>query len=201
MPHQSVSFDGKINLDSPVQPAVLAGILGISVNYVYQNRQENKLPLDPNTTYRQNIQHYLNWYKQKSVVKSSSIAEAKMLQDIRNSVARTELAWLDVKERKGELLDKQALQEVVYPIFNLVKSGLVSLAREMPETQIKVDSILRSWATLGDKIVLETDAEGKQFVADMIEKDPEVLLQEAEERKLEVEREEKDLYGGSDEQE
>lgn len=173
--HKSVSFESTIDLDVARQPAVLAGILGISTPYVYQCIQEAKLPTDPNTSYRECIQFYLNWYKNKSLVKSTSVMEAKLHQDIRNGVAKEQLTWLSIQERREELVNRQQLLDVMEPVFTLVKSGLVNLSREMPETQEKVDAILRTWATLGHKMIDQADADSNKYVTHMLSKEPEVI--------------------------
>jgi hypothetical protein len=181
MPHVTASYESKVDLDSPRQPAILAGILGISSAYIYQCMQEAKLPTNPQSTYRECIQFYFNYYKQKANTKSSSIAESKMLQDIRNGVAKEELTWLSIKERRGLLLDKQEFSEIIMPIFQLIRSGLITLAREMPETQDKVDAMLRSWTSLGDKLEEEAAIDGNDYVATMLSAEPEVLLKQHEE--------------------
>ena len=160
---------GDINLEDAVSPAVLAGILGISVPMIYQARQDGKLPPESNATYRNCIQQYVQWHKKRSNVKASSMAERKMLQEIRNGIAKEELTWLDIKEKRSLLIDKQELANILEPIFYLVKSGLVNLSRKHPTALEDVDNILRSWAALGEKIVLRSEKDAEAYVREMLE--------------------------------
>ena len=168
---------GEIDLDLPVSPAILAGILGISIPMVYQGRQDGKLPPESNATYRNCIQQYVQWHKKRSNVKASSMAERKMLQEIRNGIAKEEQTWLDIKAKRELLIDKQEVANIVEPIFYLVKSGLVNLARKRPEVQEEIDGILRSWATLGERMVSVADMDADKFVRAMLEADPEESIE------------------------
>ena len=92
-----VNNQAEINLDEVVSPAILAGVLGISVPMVYDSRKQGKLPPNSDATYRQCIQQYVQWHKARSNLKAGSIAEKKMLQEIRNGIARYSCldgAWL-----------------------------------------------------------------------------------------------------------
>lgn len=173
-----VSNQAEIDLDSVVSPAVLAGILGISVPMIYDSRKQGKLPPNSDATYRQSIQQYVQWHKARSNVKASSMAERKMLQEIRNGIAKEELAWLEIKEKRSMLVDKQELAEVIEPIFYLIKSGLTNLARENPEIQEKIDNLLRSWQTIGEHMESSAIKDADNFVREKLEADMDEHLED-----------------------
>lgn len=171
MNNKDISLVSEINLEDQVSPAILAGILGISVPMIYQGRQEGKLPADTRASYRTCIQHYIQWHKKRSNAKASNMLEKKVIQEIRNLVAKEEMQWLEIKKTRNELVEKAEFAEIIQPIFQLVRQGLVNLSREMPETTEKVDSILRTWATLGDRLVAEAQIDADRFVHDQLVKE------------------------------
>lgn len=175
-----VSNQAEINLDETVSPSVLAGILGVSVPMIYDGRKQGKLPSNSNATYRECIQQYVQWHKARSNMKASSMAERKMLQEIRNGIAKEELTWLDIKEKRAMLIDKQELAQVIEPVFYLIKSGLTNLARETPEIQIKIDTLLRSWQVIGERMERVAKVDSDKYVSDNLEAEIDDAL-EAEE--------------------
>lgn len=168
-----------IDLDSPMSPATLAGILGISVGMVYQGIQDGKLPSRPNPTYRDCIHHYLGYYKKKVTSRSTSMGEAKLAQDIRNGIAKESLQWLEIKKLKEEVVDLTEVKELFEPIFQLLRSSLVNLTRTHPETQKEVDNMMAGLTDLGYKIADKARVDAAQFVQNMLDK--EYSPQEAEE--------------------
>lgn len=159
-------FENKsiIDMDAIISPAVLSGILGISVPMVFQGKQDGKLPPESNSTYRRNIQQYIQWHKQRNNLKAGTIAEKKMVQDTRNGAAKEEQQWMKIRAERGELIDKAEFSEVFLPIFQLVKSSLVVLARENPALQEKIDTILKTWTGLGEEISEKAKEDGENFV-------------------------------------
>ena len=170
----------QIDLDTPASPAVLAGILGISVPMIYQGRQDGKLPPESNASYRNCIQQYVQWHKKRSNTKASNMAEKKMLQEIRNGIAKEEKQWLDIRAQRGMLIDKEELKNVVEPVFHLVRSGLVNLSREYPDLQEKIDGILRSWSVLGTATKIKAETDSNQYVQNMLELDVDDSLDQGE---------------------
>lgn len=168
MTRQDVSLISVIDLDSSIEPAVLAGILGISVPMIYASRKEGKLPGDTRASYRTCIQHYVAWHKQRSNLKAGNIMEKKLLQDIRNGIAKEEMLWLSIKEQRGLFLEKVELEGVIGPIFHLLRSGLVNLARKNPDVTEVIDKLLRSWSSLGEAMVTRANSDADIYVTDMI---------------------------------
>lgn len=160
-----------IDLDSVPSPAVLAGILDIPVSMIHQGRQDGKLPAKTTASYRECIHQYLHYYKKKINSKSTSMGEAKLAQDIRNGIAKEELQWLEIKREKEQLIDVLEMKELFEPIFQIIRSSLVNLSRQYPETQKDVDNMMNSWFTLGEKIVAKAGQDASDFVQSMLEKE------------------------------
>lgn len=185
-----VQTKGYFRPDDVNSPAVLAGILGIPVPMVYQGRQDGKLPSDPEATYRECIQQYINFYKKKINSKSTSMSEAKLAQDIRNGIAKEEQQWLEIKRLKYELLEASEMKELFEPVFHIIRASLVNLARKHPFIQKEIDNMMESWNRLGEQIERKAEIDGNAYVQSMLEK--ELTLPEAEEKlisRFEIEKE------------
>lgn len=168
-----------IDLDAIPSPAVLAGILDIPVSMIHQGRQDGKLPAKTTASYRECIHQYLHYYKKKINSKSTSMGEAKLAQDIRNGIAKEELQWLEIKREKEQLIDVAEMKDLFEPIFQIIRSSLVNLSRQYPETQKEVDNMMNSWFTLGEKIATKASQDANDFVQSMLEK--ELTMPEVEE--------------------
>lgn len=100
--------DSVIVLDSPVQPAILASILGINVSLVYQEVQKGRLPQNITTkTYRHCIQYYLNYFKKAQDIKldkhKKEQERAEEILQRKEESKRKQLAMQEELERKREL--------------------------------------------------------------------------------------------------
>jgi len=168
-----------IDIDAQASPAILAGILDIPVSMVHQGRQDGKLPSRTSASYRESIQQYIYHYKKKVSTRSTSMGEAKLAQDIRNGIAKEELQWLEIKKEKELLLDVNEMKELFEPIFQIIRSSLVNLARQHPTTVADIDNMLESLSGLGKKIATKANADAEYFVQSMLEK--ELSLEQSEE--------------------
>lgn len=166
-----VKSEGYIKLDDPISPAVLAGLLGISEPMVYQGQQNGKLPSRKTASYRECIQHYVDFYKKKMVSKSSNMMEAKIAQDVRNGIAKEEMQWLEIKKTKEQLVDVSEMKDLFEPIFHVMKSTLVNLSRKYPEIRKDLDNTMESLFTLGDAIERKAKQDSQFFVESMLSKD------------------------------
>lgn len=173
---------GIIDINEVHDANTLAGLLDISVQMVYAGRKDGKLPAQTSATYKECINSYLNHYKNKVGQKASSMYDAKMLQDIRNGVAKEEMQWLEIKKQKEELVDISTVNEMIQPIFQIVKANLVNLTRKYPETQKDIDRALASWYQLGFKIAEKAKIDSEAFVREQLEK--EIVIEEAESEAL-----------------
>ena len=168
-----------IDLDAQASPAILAGILDIPVSMVHQGRQDGKLPSRTSASYRESIQQYVYHYKKKVSTRSTSMGEAKLAQDIRNGIAKEELQWIEIRKEKELLIDVNEMKELFEPIFQIIRSSLVNVARKHPSTVADIDNMLGSLTELGSKIASRANDDANYFVQSMLEK--ELSLEQAEE--------------------
>lgn len=171
-----------IDLESIPSPAVLAGILDIPVPMVHQGRQDGKLPPRTDATYRECIHRYIEYYKSKVNSRATTMGEAKLEQDIRNGIAKEHLQWLEVKKNKEELLELAVVKDFFEPVFHIINSSLVNLARKYPSIMPEIDNMLSSLYDLGNKIEQKATIDGDNFVKTMLEN--QVEIPEAEEAVL-----------------
>src|SRR5574343_569984 len=170
---------GIIDINEQHQIAILAGILGITIQQVYEGRKTGKLPPVSTATYKECIQFYINFYKNKIAAKSGTMLEAKMEQDIRLSKAREAAQWLEIKKQKEEVVSVSEMTELFVPVFHIIKSNLVNLTREHPETTTAIDRTLERLYVLGEKMVARAKADGLGYVQAQLDK--EVILPEVDE--------------------
>ena len=156
-------------LNKPHSPAVLAGILGINVAMVYQGRQDGKLPPSADATYLECVHRYISSYKNKVNSRATNMGEAKLEQDIRNGVAKEMLQWLEIKQLRGELIDKAVLAEEIAPYFAIFNMALVALARQHPETQQSIDKMLSDLGKVSRDIGSKATMAANTFVDDNLE--------------------------------
>jgi hypothetical protein len=164
----------QININNKPSPAVLASLLGINVQMVYQGRQDGKLPPNSDATYKECINHYVNYWKTKSASKVSNVSEAALLQKIKLDTAKTEMEWLNIKQKKMELLDVNQLAETFEPIFIHIRTRLVSISRKHPETISTIDQAMEELFHLGTSILLRGQEDLDQFIATKMDAEVEV---------------------------
>jgi hypothetical protein len=173
-----------IDIDAQASPAILAGILDIPVSMVHQGRQDGKLPSRTSASYRESIQQYIYHYKKKVTTRSTSMGEAKLAQDIRNGIAKEYLQWMEIKTLKEEVIDVAVMKELFEPVFQIIRSSLVNISRQHPETVETIDNTLESLYSLGEKIAARANEDSKYYVQTMLDK--EFSVGQAEEELEEV---------------
>ncbi len=168
-----------ININGKVSPAVLSSLLGINVAMVHQGRQDGKLPPNSNATYKECLNYYINYWKSKAASKVSSVSEAALMQKIKLDAAKTENEWLNIKQKKQELLDIQQLETAFEPVFIHIRTRLVSISRKHPETIETIDQAMEELYHLGESLFNK----GKQDLDDFIstKMSEEIELDEPEE--------------------
>jgi Fe2+ transport system protein B len=160
-----------IDIDAQASPAILAGILDIPVSMVHQGRQDGKLPSRTSASYRESIQQYIYHYKKKVSTRSTSMGEAKLAQDIRNGIAKEYLQWMEIKTLKEEVIDVAVMKELFEPVFQIIRSSLVNISRQHPETVETIDNTLESLYSLGEKIAARANEDSKYYVQTMLDKE------------------------------
>lgn len=154
-----------IDVAGEASPAVLAGILGINVSLIYQYRQDGKLPPNSDASYRDSILHHVKYLKRVVSGKASSSAEAATIQKIKLDTAKTEQAWLDIRQKRKELVEVKNLIATFEPYFVQMQSQLSTLARKHPTIQVDIDKILGTWNELGSRL----EQEGEQALSNFVE--------------------------------
>jgi hypothetical protein len=168
-----------INLDEGASPAVLSGLFSKNVSLIYQMRQDGKLPPNSSATYRDCIKHYTEFLQNRATKKASNVAEASLLQKIQLDRAKTESEWLNLKVKRGELVDTTDLAIEFEGYFTLMRGQLNAIARKFPETVEDIDNLLNHWNDLGNALVSNSAQEIANFVE--IEMNKEIDLGETEE--------------------
>lgn len=153
-----------INLDEPASPAVLSGLFSKNVSLIYQMRQDGKLPPNSTATYRDCIKHYTEFLQNRASKKASNVAEASLLQKIQLDRAKTETEWLNLRVKRGELVDTADLAMEFEPYFTLMRSQLNTLVRRFPEIATDIDNILSHWSELGRTLITQSTQELENFV-------------------------------------
>jgi hypothetical protein len=167
-----------INLDEGASPAVLSGLFSKNVSLIYQMRQDGKLPPNSSATYRDCIKHYTEFLQNRATKKASNVAEASLLQKIQLDRAKTESEWLNLKVKRGELVDTTDLAIEFEGYFTLMRGQLNAIARKFPETVEDIDNLLNHWSDLGNALVSNSAQEIANFVE--IEMNKEIDLGETE---------------------
>ena len=169
-----------IDLNSAAQPAVLAGLFHVSPAMIYQYRQKGWLPPNSDATYRESLEHYIQFLKTKAGGRAASLREALDLENLRLVRAKTEREWLTVMEERKQLVDREALAEVFEPLFVQTKSQFASLLRKHPEVAEDVNHILETWQKIGEKMAKLAAGELENLVDEQMEHEPELDEEVAE---------------------
>jgi hypothetical protein len=160
-----------INLDEPASPAVLSGLFAKNVSLIYQMRQDGKLPPNSDATYRASIKHYTEFLQNRASKKASNVAEASLLQKIQLDRAKTESEWLNLRVKRGELVDSSDLAIEFESYFTLMRGQLNMIARKFPETVPDIDGLLTHWSELGRTMIAKSTQELENFVENEMNKE------------------------------
>ena len=114
------------------------------------------------------------------------LVAAKMKQDIRLGIAREAQIWLKVAIERAEYISCRELFALTEPFIQGIKSVLVNLSNEHPETQEVVDEGMESLYNLGMKLIENANVDKDEFVTKMLEKDVDIDAIEAEFVTMEV---------------
>jgi len=170
-----------INLNGQCSPAVLAGVLGINVQQVYQFRQDGKLPPNSDASFRDCIKWHTTFWKTKSISKANSMGEAALIQKIKLDTAKTEQTWLAIKKDRGELIDVKMLAEQFEHHFIHMRMQLCAISRRLPALEKDIDGILLEWSKLGTGIMKKSQEELDNFIQAQMEKEVEIVEAKADE--------------------
>ncbi len=165
--HGSSNKGQAINLEEPASAAVLSGLLWKrpkNVSLIYQMKQSGKLPPESAASYRENIIWYVDYLENRATRKANNVAEASLLQKIQLDRARTEAEWLNLRVKRGELVDTTDLAITFEGYFTLMRGQLNMIARKFPETTEDVDNLLTHWNELGRAMIQRSSQAIENFV-------------------------------------
>ena len=114
-----------IDLDSVYSPAVLAGLISVSVGNVYQLVQRGVLKQE--FSYSKALAEYSRYLRDKGKRSNSDVAILATLRKSELDRAKVELTWLQVAKERGELVDKKEFTQLVSPVFAEVGVRLLAL--------------------------------------------------------------------------
>lgn len=170
---------GIIDINSPASPAVLAGILGITVAMIYQYRQNGQLPANTNASYSECISHHVKYFKTRNNAKASSSIELKILADTKLANQKSEMMALEIAEKRKTLLNREIFLETLSPILSLINSSMNRIAKEYPETLKSIANLQSTLCALGNSAATLAEADSANYVEHLLE--DKVVMEDVEE--------------------
>jgi hypothetical protein len=170
---------GIIDINSPASPAVLAGILGITVAMIYQYRQNGQLPANTNASYSECISHHVKYFKTRNNAKGSSAIELKVLADTKLANQKSEMMALEIAEKRKTLLNREIFLETLSPILSLINSSMNRIAKEYPETLKSITNLQSTLCALGNSAATLAETDSANYVEHLLE--DKVVMEDVEE--------------------
>jgi xanthosine utilization system XapX-like protein len=170
---------GIIDINSPASPAVLAGILGITVAMIYQYRQNGQLPANTNASYSECISHHVKYFKTRNNAKGSSAIELKVLADTKLANQKSEMMALEIAEKRKTLLNREIFLETLSPILSLINSSMNRIAKEYPETLKSITNLQATLCALGNSAATLAETDSANYVEHLLE--DKVVMEDVEE--------------------
>jgi hypothetical protein len=78
---------------------------------------------------------------------------------------------MEIKTLKEEVIDVAVMKELFEPVFQIIRSSLVNISRQHPETVETIDNTLESLYSLGEKIAARANEDSKYYVQTMLDKE------------------------------
>lgn len=146
-----VSVKQSPRLDDLVNHATFSGILGINTATLYEYKERGILP-NSDFTYRQGLEQYISWVKNKAAGRNSDTATAVAEQKMRLDAAKTALTWLMVQEKRNQLVDKTEFLNIFEPLMLNLRDGMLKIANDFPEVEVAVVKLLTEMADVGNTL-------------------------------------------------
>lgn len=154
-------------LEDNYSPTVLASIFGVNQSEVYKLIKQGRLPAE--CTYREALRSYINFWKFKSKAKRDSMSEIALARRAELDRVRIEQGWFGLRKERGLLISKEEFIEVFSPIYLQIRDQLRALIKRHPKLREEIDSILSSWADLGDKYQTEVKQDLDTYVENQMQ--------------------------------
>lgn len=99
------------------------------------------------------------------------LVAAKMKQDIRLGIAREVQLYQKLTIERKEYLEVKELYGLAEPLMQMIKTVLIDIADNFPETQEKIDECMDTLYTLGTKMIEHATEDGKEYLDKVLESD------------------------------
>ena len=106
------------------------------------------------------------------------LMKQKLTQEIKLNRVKEVQHWLKVAQEKNQMLNSNELAYLLSPFIQTIKSVLVSISADFPETSQRIENAMNNLAAFGEKIVQMTDKDDELFIEEMLEKDIEESIVE-----------------------
>lgn len=156
-----------IDLDEIASPAVLGSLIGVSPARVYQLRQIGELPNRDDASYRETLNFYITFLRNRLKSRATPAAEEKIIAETKVLNLREDMMIIELANMKKQYLNAEELYTLFLPLFQLMHSSFSSIAKKFPEATEEVDSTLKSLETLGDEFLLRASALETKFKDDL----------------------------------
>lgn len=123
------------------------------------------------------LQEDLEFKKRKSIgftigsEAGDSLEGKKLMQDIRLGRAKEEQLLQKTAIERGEYISIEKQAELLEPLFIQLRSSLLALADTDEQNQKLVDQVMEDLFNLGVKLFEEAEADAKEYVAQMMERE------------------------------
>lgn len=177
MPKPSVTRT--INIDGAVSPDILASLLGVNVNTLYNLKDAGKIPdfTKGRNSYAECLQGYVSGLEEAARGLTGNLAEQKIQREIQHTTVKTETMLLDMKIKRQEYGSYLEIKEILEPIIYVINSGLNNISRKFgnnPEIVETIDNLLSTLHQLGNVIVDKAKLDGEMFVKTKMAEIPEI---------------------------
>ena len=134
-------------LNATANPVVLAQLFKQQLPLIYQMRKNGQLPVNPEASYSECISTYISYLHRRATTKNVEGQEELTAAQVKNLQSRTHLNWLEIAEKKQELVDIDKVSLMLEAAFLRMRDTVTNLGRKYPEAEAE---LLRAFADLAD---------------------------------------------------
>ena len=134
-------------LNTPASPVVLAQLFKQQLPLIYQMRKNGQLPVNAEASYSECISTYIGYLHRRATTKNVEGQEELTAAQVKNLQSRTHLNWLEIAEKKQELVDIDKVSLMLEAAFLRMRDTVTNLGRKYPDAE---SELLRAFADLAD---------------------------------------------------
>ena len=149
-------------LENQCEEAVLAGLIGISLSRVHQLQQGADIP--KTGTYREQLNNYCNYLRSKSRRKAGPISEITSARNAELIRANIQLKWLEIKEKRKELISSKDFAEAFSPMFLQIRDQLIAMGKRHLELRGEIYKLLEDLSIVGGRYCEVAEQETDEFI-------------------------------------